>query len=225
MFLDRENVYLRYLNKVFVPLTHDGMKGWIFDLVCPGNALSVSNEGLLLLKNATVNRNLGFDDVCREKHVLLAYNNYKPQFEVSNITGEMVEYPVSPIVEYSLNVVHEWEIHRAFFETCNIKPIWLNANQSWGWFDNVTNTWTGATGMIERDEADYAIWGFAFTYGRSKVAAFSPSIDYLPFHWLTRYPQKLSPTLNLFGLFTKGYNSQINFINLYCISHEYEGGH
>ena len=87
-------------------------------MVCPGNALSVSHEGLLLLKNATVNRNLGFDDVCREKHVLVAYNNERDQFEVSNITGEMVEYPVSPVVDYSFNVADEWEIHRAF-----LKPI------------------------------------------------------------------------------------------------------
>ena len=63
--------------------------------------------------------------------------------------------------------------------------------------------------MIERDEADYAIFGFAGTYARSKVAVFSQGIDYLPFHWLTRYPLELSPTWNLIGLFTKAYISQI----------------
>ena len=111
------------------------------------------------------------------------------------------------------NLAHEWEIQDAFFASYNIKPQWLNANYSWGWYDNVTDTWTGATGMIERDKADYAIWGFAFTYGRSTVAAFSPGVKYLPLHWLTRYPQELSPTWNLFGLFTKGYLSQMRFIN------------
>ena len=211
MFLDRENVYLRYLNKVFVPLTHDGMKGWIFDLVCPGNALSVSHNRLLLLKNATVNRNLGFDHVCTEKNVIVAYNN-DFVFKVSNITGEMVEYPVVPILDFD-NMADEWEIQAAFFETYTIKPTWRNANYTWGWLDNGTNTWTGAVGMIERDEADYAIFGFAFTYGRSTVAAFCPGTDYMPFHWLTRYPQKLSPTWNLLGLFTKGYNSQMSFQN------------
>ena len=48
---------------MFVPLTHEGAKGWIFYLVCPGNAMSVSLERLLLLKSATVNRNLAFDEV------------------------------------------------------------------------------------------------------------------------------------------------------------------
>ena len=170
--------------------------------------MSVSHERLLLLKNATVNWNLGFNDVCKEKHVFVAYNNEPRTFEVSNITGEMVEYPVKPYVRY-LSVALEWEIQAVFFETNNIKPQWLNANYSWGWYDNVKDTWTGACGMIERDEADYALFGFAGTYGRSKVAAFSPGTDYLPYHWLTRYPLELSPTWNLIGLFTKAYISQI----------------
>ena len=61
--------------KVFVPLNREGAKGWIFNIVCPGNAMSVSHERLLLLKIAKVNRNLSFDEVCGEKHVLIAYRN------------------------------------------------------------------------------------------------------------------------------------------------------
>ena len=170
--------------------------------------MSVYNEGLLLLKNATVNRNLDFDDVCKEMHVRVAYNNQCCAFQVSNITGNMVKYPVAPYVSYG-KVAYQWEIQEAFFETNNITPLWLNANYSWGWYDNVKDTWTGACGMIERDEADYAIFGFAGTYARSKVAVFSQGIDYLPYHWLTRYPLELSPTWNLIGLFTKAYISQI----------------
>ena len=160
---------------------------------------------LLLLKNATVNKNLGFEDVCKEKHVYVAYNYEVAIFEVSNITGKMVETPaVLPIVQ-DWSMAYEWEIQKAFFETYNIKPTWLNANYTWGWLDNVTNTWTGAVGMIERDEVDYALWGFTGTYARSKVAAFSPGTAYSPYYWLTRYPLELPPTWNLLGLFTKGY--------------------
>ena len=158
-----------------------------------------------MLKNVTVNRNLGFDDVCKEKHVYVAYNNEADWFEVSNITGEMVEHPVQPYMKY-YNIALEWEIQAAFFKTNNIKPMWLNANYTWGWYDNITDTWTGACGMIERDEADYAIFGFAGTYARSKVAKISAT-NYRPLYWLTRYPLELSPTWNLLGLFTKGYIS------------------
>ena len=123
----------------------------------------------------------------------------------------MVEYPVTPYVSY-LNIAWEWEIQKAFFATNNIKPIWLNANYTWGTLNETTAQWSGAVGMIQRDEADYAISGFAGTYARSKVAALSPGIEYLPLHWLTRYPLELPPTWNLFGLFTKGYISQMSFL-------------
>ena len=172
-------------------------------MVCPGNALSISYEGLLLLKNATVNRNLGFDDVCKAKQVDIAYNNEWGTFEVSNITGEMVKYPVEPYVKY-WNIAWEWEIQEAFFKSYNITPHWINANGTWGTLNLTTGQWSGAVGMIQRDEADYAICDFSGTYSRSKVAAFSPGTGYMPYHWLTRYPQGLSPTWNLVGLFTKG---------------------
>ena len=190
-------------------MTHIGVKGWIFNLVCPGNAMSVSHEGLLLLKSATVNRNLGFGEVCREKHVFVAYNNVPTWFEVRNITGEMVRYPEWRIVSY-WNVAWEWEIQAAFFKYNNITPHWINANYTWGLLNYTTGQWSGAVGLIQRDEADYAICCFAGTVPRSEVAAFSPGTEYAPLlHWLTRYPQELSPIWNLFGLFTKGYNPQI----------------
>ena len=192
---------------MFVPLTHDGVKGWIFNLVCPGNAMSVSHERLLLLKNATVNRNLGFDEVCKEKYVYVAYNNYPLQFEVSNITGKMVKYPVAPYVSYDHVVSHGWEIQAAFFQYNNIKPEWINANLNWGTLNYTTGQWSGAVGMIQRDEVDYAICCFASTHPRSKVAALTAT-GYVPQHWLTRYPLELPPTWNLLGLFTNEYNSQ-----------------
>ena len=189
------------------------MKGWFFNLVCPGNALSVSHTGLLLLKNSTVNRNLGFDDVCKEKHVYVAFNNYGGRFEVNNITEEMVKYPVAPYVRY-VSVARRWEVQEEFFQYYKIKPHWLNANDNWGKLNATTGKWSGAIGMIQRDEADYAIRGFAGTYGRSKVAAFSPGTDYKSIHWLTRYPLELTPMWNLLGLFTKVYNSQMSKLNL-----------
>ena len=68
---------------MFVPLNHDGKKGWIFNLVCPGNAISVSHERLLLLTSAAVNSNLSFDEVCKDKHVLVAYNMY-PEMKLNS---------------------------------------------------------------------------------------------------------------------------------------------
>ena len=175
--------------------------------------MSVYHEGLLLLKSATVNRNLGFDEVCKEKHVYIAYNNEPGMFEVNSTTGEMVRYQEWRIVSY-WNVAWEWEIQAIFFATYNIKPIWINCNFTWGSLNYTTGQWSGAVGLIQRDEADYAIAGFAGTHPRSKVAAFT-GIDYNPKHWLTRYPLELSPMWNLLGLFTKVYNSRKSKLNLF----------
>ena len=192
---------------MFVPVNCDGEKGWIFNLVCPGNAMSVYHERLLLLKSATVNRNLVFDEVCIEKHAFVAYNNWWEIFEVSNITGEMVRYPVWPVVRW-YSVAYEWEIQASFFKYNNITPHWIYCFYTWGTLNYTTGQWSGAVGLIQKDEADYAIWGFAGTHPRSKVAAFSPGIHYNPKHWLTRYPLELTPMWNLFGLFTKVNSSQ-----------------
>ena len=186
-------------------MTHNGVNGWIFNLVCPGNAMSVSHEGLLLLKSATVNRNLVFGEVCKEKHALVAYNNAW-EFKVSNITGEMVRFPVTPYVSYEFPVAWEWEIQEAFFKYNNITPIWIKA-YTWGTLNYITGQWSGKVGRIQRGEADYAIPGIAVTHSMCKVATFTGTY-YAPYYWYTRYPLELTPMWNLFGLFTQGYNSK-----------------
>ena len=171
-----------------------------------------------MLKNVSVNWNLGFQDVCKKKQVIIAYNNdpnifwvwLGDMFEWVN-KFQMVKYQLKPFMRYG-SMARQWEIQTAFFENNNIEPKWINANYNWGTLNYTTGQWSGAVGMIQRDEADYAICCFTGTYGRSKVAAFSPGIDYLPLHWLTRYPLELPPTWNLLGLFTKGYISQMRFL-------------
>ena len=61
--------------------------------------MSVYHEGLLLLKSATVNKNLDFDEVCGEKHVYIAYNNEPPDiFEA--VLGRIVKFDQIPNTEY-----------------------------------------------------------------------------------------------------------------------------
>ena len=147
--------------------------------------------------------------MCNKKQAIIAYNNLAAWFEVSDITGKMVEYPVNPYVRYA-PMAWVWEIQALFFETNNIQPIWINCNYDWGWLNDTTGQWSGAIGMIQRDEADYAIPLYDVAYRLRKVATFSPTF-YAPYYWLTRYPQEHPPTWNLLGLFTKGYISQMSF--------------
>ena len=173
--------------------------------------MSASFENLLMLKNATVNEILGFNNVCKEKKVIIAYNNEAPDiFEVSSTTGKMVEYPVNPYVRFA-PVIWVWEIQALFFETNNIQPIWINCNYSWGDLNDTTGQWDGAIGMIQRDVADYAIPLYDGSYRLSKVAVFSATF-YAPYYWLTRYPLELPPTWTLLGLFPKEYILQMSFV-------------
>ena len=185
-----------------MPLTHDGVKGWVFQFVCPGIAMSIIHERLILLKNATVNRNLDFENICKEKHVVIAVKNQPFVFEVNSSTRELVKYPLRPYLGF-FSIAWDWEIEAAFFELHNIKPQFIFCN-TWGTLNDTTGQWSAAVGMVQRDEADYATCCFSVTHSRSKVAAFTPGINYFELYWLTRYPQRLSPTWNLVGLFTKG---------------------
>ena len=161
--------------KVFVPLTHDGLKAWNFKFVCPGFAMSVPHEGLLLLKNSTVNRNLDFDPVCKEKQAVYAIKNQKFVFEVSE-NGKLVKYPVRPYLGF-FSIAWDWELEAAFFELYNVKPQYIFCD-TWGILNYTTGKWSAAVGLVQRDEADVATCCFTVTHSRSKVAEFTPGINY-----------------------------------------------
>ena len=184
---------------MFVPLTNDGIKAWSFDFVCPGFAMSVSHEGLLLFKDSTVKKSLDFDRVCKEKQAVYAVKSQPFVFEVSE-TGKLVEYPLRPYLGF-FSIAWDWELEAAFFELHNVKPQFIFCD-TWGTLNYTTGQWTAAVGMVQRDEADVATCCFTVTHSRSKVAEFTPGINYFELYWLTRYPQQLSPTWNLLGLFT-----------------------
>ena len=48
-----------------------------------------------------------------KKSTFLLLSNDPGYFEISNITGEIVKYPVRPVVRYD-PVAYEWEIQAAF---------------------------------------------------------------------------------------------------------------
>ena len=111
---------------MYLPTTHDGEQGWIFDLVCPGNVKSAYHKRLLLLKGETVNWNLGFEDICKERHVRIAYNNHPQHFEISDQSGEMVKLRDIPSQAFPsvgfYGVSKQWEIQESFFKTYNVIP-------------------------------------------------------------------------------------------------------
>ena len=187
---------------MFVPKTLEGENHFHYKFVCPGNAMSATHNRLFVRESRNMILNLNLDELCGETHAYVAYNNLAKQFEVSDVTGEMLKYNFTHETGGS-KISWEWEIQEAFFESNNIKPHWFNSNFTWGRLNQSTGKWDGGVGMIQRDEVDYAIFDYAGTYGRSKVASIAPGQDHKTHHWLTRYPKQLSPTWNLLGLLTK----------------------
>ena len=181
--------------------------------------MSTFHERLLLLKNVTVNRNLGFDDVCKEKHAkIIFYENRNKKTKKINrfiriserlpdnhYYGDIKKYKLNPTVKPISNVAEYWEIEDMFLKVNNIKPewIWINTinKDEKGLLNETTGQWSGAVGMIQRDEADYAVKNYIPSYEMIKVADLSPTL-YAPLHWVT-CRREVSPIWNLLGLFTK----------------------
>ena len=174
--------------------------------------MSTFHERLLLLKNATVNRNLGFDDVCKEKHAkIIFYSLFSQSKMFINVTedlgnghfyGDIIKYPRKRFLKNANNVADYWELEDRFLKMNNIKPewIWINVTDR-GLLNETTGQWSGAVGLIQRDEADYAVKNYFASYTMGKVAVLSPTW-YYPLHWVT-CRRKVSPIWNLLGLFTR----------------------
>ena len=105
----------------------------------------------MLFKNGTINGDLNYKDVCKEEHdIRIAYNSQPGFFEVDKITNTMVEYPhwLMMVLGFS-ELSYGYEILKSFFANYNIKPTWINCNDTWGWFDYETGQWTGAVGQVK----------------------------------------------------------------------------
>ena len=106
---------------------------------------------LMMFFNGTTKDGLTYKDFCKEEYqVRIAYNNDDTLFAIDNITNTMVEYPHwVNVVEGDAYLPYEFEILASFFSNYNVKPDWINCNYTWGWYDNETDSWTGAIGQVE----------------------------------------------------------------------------
>ena len=147
--------------KVFVPLTQSGLNGWIFKFVCPGNAMSVLHEGLLMLENGTVNNDLGLHDFCKGKLVKIVIHRYGNVHTDNN--GNIVEWPpIRPSLRSSISsmISDDWEIVQKFIENNDIRPKWYRPKQNFSYeaqdiFNKTTGMWNGTMGIIQRGAVDF----------------------------------------------------------------------
>ena len=141
--LNKNNAFLFKVTNV----NHRGL-GTNFRLYCPKER---NHHKMMIFKNGTTKDDLQYKDLCKEvQHVRIAYNNDEDVFEIDKITSTMVEKPYWwPIIKGWGQISHEHEVLKSFISKFNVKPIWINCNYTWGWFDDEAGHWTGAVGQVE----------------------------------------------------------------------------
>ena len=129
-----------------VPATRSSVVQFV--MTCPGMSHS-STFTLHMRDNGGVDDGKVWGDLCREKRVNIAYNNYYSSefFEVNDETGEMVKTPVDPR-NWNNYIPYDWEILDSFFINHDIVPVWINCYSTWGWYDQESGKWTGAVGKV-----------------------------------------------------------------------------
>ena len=143
--------------KLFFPHYKTSIR-YAFTLQCPNqdNQLTLS-----LLNDATVRGGIHYYDVCKvADSVTIAYNNDEsiksvsnandviPKFEFVPDTQTMKEYPVIPVNGWYSYIPRDWEIIKPFLDHYSLTPTWIDCQNTPGWFDKETGTWTGAVGKV-----------------------------------------------------------------------------
>ena len=114
-----------------------------------------------MMRDGTEARNIKYQDVCPDaveaaepkKQITVAYNNDMWLFHYYKETNTMLDFPLWLTLEKSeklARIPKSWEIIRVLFVNYNLEPIWIDCNRVWGWFDEETNSWTGAVGQVFR---------------------------------------------------------------------------
>ena len=134
------HIFYYNFTQVTVKAKIGGSANTIFQFQCPGN--SSHSHMLLLYKDGQVNRKIA--DVCRDRFVRVAFNQYSPHFEVNSETNTMIEYPIR-----RSKGAYPWEILSSFFANNRLTPIFYNCHQTWGWLDEYTGLWNGAIAMVD----------------------------------------------------------------------------
>ena len=125
-----------------------------FVMTCPGMSHS-STFTLHMRDNGQVDDGKVWGDLCREKRVNIAYNNYRWIFGVNEETGEMVRWRWGPgeFDSEKAYIPRDFEILDSFFRNHDIVPFWINCHYDWGRYDEALDKWTGAVGKV-REKAN-----------------------------------------------------------------------
>ena len=91
-----------------------------------------------------------YNEICigEPKKVNLGFNT-KAYFKVENNSLVHVPRGLNQKIhgKYS-NMIRDWEVLSKFFSIHNIKPNWLDCDNSFGHYDDELGGWTGCVGKV-----------------------------------------------------------------------------
>ena len=110
----------------------------VFHFTCYGES---DKSTKLLLRDREVNRLAA--DVCKERVIRIAFNQYPPWFELD-------------VVNNYTFIDHGWaddDIFTSFFKNYKLTPDWHDCNQVWGTIDEETGGWSreGSLGEVSKN--------------------------------------------------------------------------
>ena len=132
-------------------------KGISFKVMCFGTYNGLPHK-LRIFYDGHVNKL--YKDVCgqTQTNVKIAFNQDPLAFEIDE-DGKMVEFR-NIRTEFTSQIAYDNEILMTFFQNFNVTPIWIDCNQTWGWFDEETGHWTGSIGKV----SSYFLISFIFYF-------------------------------------------------------------
>ena len=105
----------------------------------------------LISSDGTVFPETRYQDICYEiNYVRVAANFEELAVELQNKTGfnDIVKWPTYIQTGLADFIGYYYEVVDAFYVHFNVIPIYSDMNQTWGWYDNETEAWTGGVGAV-----------------------------------------------------------------------------
>ena len=117
----------------------------LFYLICYGNITPRSPQ--LLFRKEGVNKPI--EEVCPNRHIEVAFNQYRGNIEMTGMLEngsftEFVKYPP----EIGSGTAYDWEKLMYLINNYHLSSNWYDNNDTWGWYDEETMSWTGAVEMV-----------------------------------------------------------------------------
>ena len=144
----------------------DNSPNTMFYLTCLGNKTPRSPK--LLYRKEGVNKPI--EEVCPHRHIEVAFNQYSDNIEMTGMleNGSFTEFVKYPVWNEGVGPAHEWEKLEYLISNYHLSSNWYDNNDSWGWYNEETMSWTGAVEMVRNFGSAFIIY-LSFRLGVIKL--------------------------------------------------------